>query len=372
MQHYQKKQSKTKKILALLMLIAITSAMSIFLYDMYQNIEVKEYNVERTTTAERMKEEQPVREKDNKTIEEAANCIVGISKIKNTGASIFNVNSTSELGLGSGFIISDNGYIITNWHVVKSKYSSCYITLANGKVYNGNVVWSDEDLDLSLVKIQANGLDYLNLADSNNLKLGEKVYAIGNPIGVEFQRTVTAGIISGLNRTIKIEDEFGENYMEDLIQTDATINQGNSGGPLITQTGKVVGVNTIKVTTAEGIGFAIPINLIKPVIESFINTGKFEEAYLGIFAYDKEAISYLNEKLKIDSGIYVAKIVKDGPAIKTNLKVGDIISKIDGHIINKMSELREYIYRKNVGDEINLEVLRNKKEYNVKVKLGKR
>lgn len=119
------------------------------------------------------------------------------------------------------------------------------------------------------------GLKYLNLGDSDNVKLGQKTYAIGNPIGVEFQRTVTSGIISGKDRTVKIEEEKKESYMEDLLQTDATINPGNSGGPLINEEGVLIGINTVKIEDAEGIGFAVPINIIKPVIESFTNSRKF-------------------------------------------------------------------------------------------------
>ena len=126
-------------------------------------------------------------------------------------------------------IVSENGYIITNKHVAGNKYSSCYVTLENGKMYTGNVVWADSDLDLAIIKINAKGLNYMSLADSDNIKVGQSVYAIGNPIGFEFQRSVTSGIISGINRTIKIEDNNNSVYMEDLIQTDATINPGNSG-----------------------------------------------------------------------------------------------------------------------------------------------
>ena len=130
--------------------------------------------------------------------------------------------------------------------------------MENGKVYNGNVEWADENLDLAVVKINANGLSYLKIGDSDNLKIGQKVYAIGNPVGIEFQRTVTSGIISGLNRTLKIEENNSQSYMEDLIQTDASINHGNSGGPLINTTGELIGINSIKIETAEGIGFAVP------------------------------------------------------------------------------------------------------------------
>ena len=160
--------------------------------------------------------------------------------------------------------------------------------------------------------------------------------------------------------------------MEDLIQTDATINPGNSGGPLINANGEVIGINSVKITDAEGIGFAIPINIVKPIIESYATTGNFDEGYLGIFAYDKNVIPYLNSDLEFDSGIYVAQVSSDGPSYSSGLKVGDVITKIDEITINKMSQLRNYIYTKKSGDEVNLTILRNKKEYNIKIKLGKK
>jgi len=256
--------------------------------------------------------------------------------------------------------------------VAGNKYSNCYVTLENGKTYNGNVVWNDEDLDLAIVKINASNLEYISLGDSDNIKIGEKTYAIGNPIGVEFQRTVTSGIISGINRTVKIEEENKTSYMEDLIQTDATINPGNSGGPLINSKGEVIGINSIKIQEAEGIGFAVPINIIKPVIESFATTGNFEEAYLGIFTYDKGISMYLESGINFNSGIYVAQVAKDGPSSLSAIKIGDIITKIDNISVNKMSELRNYIYSKKPGDEVNISFLRNKREYNVKIKLGRK
>ena len=296
----------------------------------------------------------------------------GISKIKNKGATALELNGTQSLGLGSGVVVSENGYIITNWHVAGDRYSTCYITIEDGNIYNGSVVWADSDLDLAIVKTEVAGLKYLELADSSLIKLGENVWAIGNPVGIEFQRTITKGIVSGLNRTVKIEDENGTAYMEDLIQTDASINAGNSGGALINKAGELVGINTIKITSAEGIGFAVPINIIKPIIQSFTQNGSFEEAYLGIFAYDTEAIKYLNSNLNFDTGIYVVQISADGPAKKSGLKIGDIITKIDNIPINKMSELRTYIYSKVPGDTVSLTIIRNNKEYAATVTLGKR
>ena len=217
MYRYERGESKVKKIFGKILLIVVVSITSIFLYNIYLSIDIKnDVNIdmdEKVGTAVRLSST----EKENtiiNTLENKTKCVVGISKIRNKGETIFETNATKDLSLGTGTIISENGYIITNWHLVGDKYSSCYVTHADGEIYNGNVVWAEENLDLAIVKINANGLDYLNLGDSNNIKIGENVYAIGNPIGIEFQRTVTSGIISGLNRTIKIEDEKNDVYME--------------------------------------------------------------------------------------------------------------------------------------------------------------
>lgn len=374
MYRYERRESKLKKFLGTFFLMVIVSVTTIFLYNMYLKINTQENvkNIDGAGVAVRLSSEKEEKIDISNTLEDTAKCVVGISKLKNKGDSIFETNATKDLSLGTGTIISENGYIITNWHLVGNKYSSCYVTLEEGEIYNGNVVWADEDLDLAIVKINKNGLNYLELGDSDNIKLGENVYAIGNPIGIEFQRSVTSGIISGVNRTIKIEEDNTSSYMEGLIQTDASINDGNSGGPLINLNGQVIGINSVKIETAEGIGFAIPINVVKPVLESFINTGKFDEAYLGIFAYDKEVVKYLKNDVEFDEGIYVVKIMKDGPVAKTNIKIGDIITKVDGKAVNRMSELRHYIYTKKSGDTVKLTVVRNNKEYQTDVILKKR
>lgn len=196
----------------------------------------------------------------------------------------------------------------------------------------------------------------------------------GNPIGYEFRRTVTSGIISAKNRTIKIEEDNKTSYMTDLIQTDATINPGNSGGPLIYPNGDVIGVNTVKISSAEGIGFAIPINLVKPVIESFVANGSFEEASLGILAIDKEVIPYLDKSfnINIDNGIYVVEIEKNSPASNSELKEKDIIESIDGKELKTMNDLKTYIYTKKPDDTVTLKIKRGKISKEITVKLGKK
>ena len=371
----EKKTTKIKKIIIKVLIILLSVLFFWWLFTIYTNIEVED---NKTPTIERTNFELSVVEAESQSktvsdvIEEANKSIVGISKIKDIGTSIFSKDSTSSLGIGTGFIVSENGYIITNQHVSGEKYSNCYVTLENGKVYNGNVVWSDSNLDLSIVKINMKNLDYMELGNSENVKIGESVYAIGNPVGYEFQRTVTSGIISALNRTVKFKENDEEIYMADLIQTDATINPGNSGGPLIRPDGTVIAVNSVKITSAEGIGFAVPINVIKPVVDKFVNEGKFEEATLGIFAYDKNVIPYLDSNINFDTGIYVTQVAKASSAEQAGVKEKDIITKIDGIELNKMNDLKTYIYGKNPGDEVILTVLRNRQTIEINVKLGKK
>ncbi len=365
-----------KTVVVTMSILFFITLTGFYLFNLYINIDIG--NEENQSTYSATKTSQTVAEINEESkeiadvIEEVSNSVVGISKLKENGNSIFLNDGSIKLGLGTGVIVSEDGYIITNEHVSGSKYSNCYVTLENGKEYQANVVWSDTDLDLSIIKINAKGLTYANLGDSDKIRPGEKVYAIGNPIGFEFQRTVTAGIISAVDRTIKIEEEDKTSYMEDLIQTDATINPGNSGGPLINPNGEVIGINSIKITSAEAIGFAIPINIIKPIIQSYKQTGNFTEASIGIFSYDKNVIPYLDSKLEFDNGIYVVEIIKNSPAEKVGIKTGDIITKIDGITLNKMSELRKYIYTKKPGDEVTLLIQRKGIISPVKIQLAKK
>ena len=306
-------------------------------------------------------------------IESVSKSVVGISKFQSKNNSIFSNDYSSEIGSGTGMIVSDNGYILSNSHVTGEKYSSCYVTLENGNSYEAKVVWSDTDLDLSICKINAYGLNPVTLGDSDSIKSGNSVYAIGNPIGFEFRRTVTSGIVSATNRTIKLEEDNNASYMTDLIQTDATINPGNSGGPLLLPSGEIIGINTVKITSAEGIGFAVPINVVKPVIESFKNVGSFEEAFIGISAYDSNVIPYLSSSSNnFTSGIYIVQITSASPAASSNLQEGDIINSIDGISLSTMNDLKEYIYTKKPNDTVVLNVSHGKISKEISIVLGKK
>ena len=381
MERYIKRQKsrRIKKYFLVTFISILIFIIILLLYQNYMNIDInksvrlEENNVERTSQTFNYAHKED--EELQNMIEKTTSCVVGISKIKNTGSTIFLNDGVGELGLGSGVIVTENGYILSNEHVTGKKFSNFYVTLEDGRSYKANVVWSNSSLDLSICKINMTGLTYATLGSSENIKVGQAVYAIGNPIGFEFQRTVTAGIISAVNRTIKLEEkqenEIKVSYMDDLIQTDATINQGNSGGPLINANGEIIGINTVKITSAEGIGFAVPIDVVKPIINRFSKEGKFEEATLGIFAYDKNMISYIDTSIEIENGIYVAEITRYSPASQVNLTIGDIITKIDNTELNKMSDLRRYIYSKKPGDKVTLTIYRKNREYQLDIILGK-
>ncbi len=374
----KKKTNNLKRASALFVILSLTWIIGMYMYVTYNKIEINtpNYSTEKLSSTigeETVENIQKNSQKVSDVIEDVNDCVVGISKLKNAGSSIFSSSNEESLGLGTGIIVTDNGYILSNEHVTGEKYSTCYVTLENGKFYDGSVVWSDSNLDLSVIKINVKNLKYANLGNSKNIKVGETVYAIGNPIGFEFRRTVTSGIISAKSRTIRLQENNNETYMFGLIQTDATINPGNSGGPLIYPNGDVIGINTVKISSAEGIGFAVPIDVVKNVIESFKNNDSFDEASIGIYAYDKDVIPYMNSSnSNFSQGIYVAKIIVKGPADSTDLKEGDIITSIDNIELNTMNDLKSYIYSKKPNDEVTLKVNRGRINKNIVIKLGKK
>lgn len=331
--------------------------------------------------AQRLSEEKNIEEQvhDEKTekntvdiVEDNMRSVVGISVLQPDSKSLFDVNVAQKWGIGTGIVLSENGYILTNQHLAKNKNSRVTVTLENGSAIQGKTIWVEKNLDLAIIKIDSKDLIPAKLGDSTDLKIGESVIAIGNPLGLEFQRSVTSGIVSGLNRSITFEENGNNVFMEDLIQTDASINSGNSGGPLINSNGEVIGINTVKITTAEGIGFALPINVVKPILDKLETNGSFEEGYLGIYAHDKEVVPYISSKIKLDRGIYVVSVDASGPSGKAGIQVGDIIISIDGNEVNKMIDLREYIYTKSPNERVTLKIQRNTKEIDVVVTLGRK
>lgn len=302
-------------------------------------------------------------------VSEAMQSVVGISMLKANEESLFDVLLTEKWGLGTGVIVSEDGYILTNQHLARNANTRLIVNLEDGETVQGKVIWCDENIDLAIVKIDKKNLTCAKIGNSDDVKIGEEVLAIGNPLGVEFQRTITKGIISGVNRTLKFEEDGNTVLMEDLIQTDASINTGNSGGPLINLSGEVIGINTVKITSAEGMGFAVPIDIVLPILKK-IEAGKsFKEAKLGAFVYDKEIIKYVKSNKNVERGLYVTDVSKLGAAEKAGIKKGDILISVDGVELNKVTDLRRYIYEKEPGDTVSFIINRNNSIENLKVEL---
>lgn len=285
----------------------------------------------------------------------------------------FGMVRTSEAE-GSGVIISKDGYILTNNHVVSSSDSSSFyqvskansitVSLYNSdEKYEATIVGTDEQTDLAIIKIDADNLTPAELGDSSTVQIGEFVLAVGNPLGLDI--SVTSGIISALDRDVTSED--GNVYH--VMQTDCAINSGNSGGALVNGNGQVIGINTLKLsgTGIEGVGFSIPINDTIDIYEQLIKNGKVLRPYIGISGSDlSEAIA---KRYNLPVGIYVESIAEDSSAIKSDLKVGDVITKINGEEVSTMNDLNAKKNKLNIGDTIKLTVYRSGETIEVDITL---
>lgn len=299
--------------------------------------------------------------------EKAMPSVVGITTTVMSSNNMFSIPTESE-GVGTGIVVDSNGYILTNSHVISDGEAKKVNVLFNdGSSIDGNVVWYDSQLDLAVVKVNKTGLTPAELGDSDKVSIGDISIAIGNPLGLELQRTVTQGIISGLDRTIKTESTT----MTGLIQTDASINSGNSGGPLLNEKGQVIGINTAKTSEGESLGFAIPINQAKEIIESVIKNGSYEKVTLGIKGYDASTYAAYaqsqGQKVATDEGIFVGEVVDDSPAKKAGVKAGDIIVKLGDTKLTSMSDLTKRLYEYKSGDKTTLVVNRDGKEVKLNV-----
>ena len=285
-----------------------------------------------------------------------------------------------KIGGGSGFIVSPDGLILTCRHVMSEPKADYTVILEPEKKYPAQVLASDPLNDIAILKIKDKNLPYLELGDSDKIELGQTVIAIGNPLG-EFHDTLSAGIISGLSRKIKAVRPLTRRVenLRGLIQTDAAINPGNSGGPLVDIEGKVIGINTAMVMGAQNIGFAIPINHVKKILEEVKKYGKIKIPFLGIryIILDKEIA--MKNKLKVDYGALIVRetlgeppVVKGSAADQAELKEFDIILELQGEKITTENSLANVLQKFKIGDEVNLKILREGKEMMLKAKLGER
>jgi len=279
-------------------------------------------------------------------VEAVRGAIVGISATLPYGTS-----------LGTGVAVADGGYILTNHHVIEGA-SSLKVYFADKDVGNASMIWSDASLDIAIIKSEKN-IPYLATSPLSEVSVGDDVLAIGTPISLQFQHTVTKGIVSALNRTLEIQSISGyTTYMQNLIQHDASINAGNSGGPLINSTGKIIGINSLKASDAEGIGFAIPIETATTVTARVIPDNDFQQVSLGVFACDAELAKF-KEQTDLDNGVYVIDILKDSPISSAELKIGDVIISINSQKITNMLDFRKAIYSLDRGDEVKITYIQN-------------
>jgi len=277
-----------------------------------------------------------------------------------------------EQNIGSGFIVSSDGMIVTNKHVVDDTSAEYKIITKDDKEYKVDKIYRDPTNDLAILKISppAGGLKPVEMGDSSKLKVGQFVIAIGTALG-EFKNTVTTGVVSGLGRGITAGSplEGLSEKLDNVIQTDAAINPGNSGGPLLNSAGQVIGVNAAVSVEAQNIGFALPINVIKDSLSEFNQTGKFERAFLGVrYKAITRDLALLND---VPEGDYVVDIVSGSPADKAGLQKGDIITKVNGAKIDENNGgLAKIISSKKIGDKISLEIWRDAKTSLKDVVLG--
>lgn len=334
-------------------------------------INLQNLNISKTTT-------------EKMVLEESSSIIDSTKKVAPSVVSIIITTNVTDIfgrvseqqGAGTGFIFTNDGYILTNKHVASDLNASYTVFTADGKKYDAKAVAQDPSNDLAIIKIEATGLPVVDLGDSDKLQVGQWVIAIGNALG-QLQNTVTVGVVSARERQLTAGG-YGDQTerLENLIQTDAAINSGNSGGPLVNMKGQVVGINTAVANGAQSIGFAIPINSAKTAIQSFQKDGKIVRPQLGVryTMVDSEAASVY--KLPVDYGAMIngtqnyPGVIPGGPAAKAGLENGDIITALNDERIDQNNPLGSMIQKYKPGDEVEITYLRGKAEHKTKVTLG--
>ena len=267
--------------------------------------------------------------------------------------------------LGSGFVVSEDGYIVTNNHVV-SNADEIFVKFSDGREYKTKLIGTSPEVDIAVLKIEANEkFKPLEFSDSDTIEIGQWSIAFGNPMGLNDSMTV--GVVSASGRS-----SLGIEEIENFIQTDAAINQGNSGGPLIDINGKVIGVNTAILSTSGGsvgLGFAIPSNLVSVVKDSIISTGKFEKPYIGVYLnnLDSEKIKALN--IKSTNGVLIAKVIENGPAAKAGMQANDVVVAVNGKSVNSAGAFIGELAAKKIGETVELSIIRNSQTLKIRVPL---
>lgn len=280
----------------------------------------------------------------------------------------FNINAVPNIEVsGTGFIIQSDGLIVTNNHVIDDTSLAFTVILPDGTEYPAKIFGQDKFDDIALLKIDAKGLTAVKLGDSGALETGQTVFAIGNSLG-RYQSTVTRGVVSGLSRALSENDSLPT--FHDWIQTDAAINLGNSGGPLINLAGEVIGMNTLVDTSGDSLGFALPVNTIKDAVSQLKTFGHVSRPYLGVQFAAIDAALQLSQNLPVKNGALVVSVVDGGPAKASGVMAGDIITGLDNNTVDQQHTLDTIIQKYQAGNQITLKILRNGKELDLPVVVG--
>ena len=262
-----------------------------------------------------------------------------------------------QQGIGSGVIVSADGYILTNHHVA-AEGAEVTLIFADGTKELASAVWSSQALDLAIVKAKGDSYPAAAMGSVEDVRVGEQVVAIGTPLALQFQHTVTGGIVSALNRTLQVPSGRSTAFMEQLIQTDVAINPGNSGGPLLNQRGEVIGIVTVRVEEAAGIGFAIPIDIARPIVEHFLADGSYVTPKMGAYLFDSEIARYYDASSTMTTGLYVIDVEPGSAAQSAGIQTGDILLRADGRECRTLLDLRYVLFSHKVGETLELEVQR--------------
>jgi serine protease Do len=298
-------------------------------------------------------------------VDKVSKSVVNIASVRMLHDQLFRVFPVE--GVGSGVIIDEKGYILTNNHVIDDA-ERLKVTLPDGKVLRGRVVGSDETTDLAVLKVESeHPLPTTQLGNSDGLKAGQIVIAIGNPFGLTGGPAVTAGIVSSLNRSIQTKSGVLE-----LIQTDAAINPGNSGGPLINTKGEVIAINTANMPYAQGIGFAVPINIAKSILKELIEKGKVTRPWIGVASMKLTPQLARFYGLPVTEGALIARVEPYSPADDAGLRKGDIVEEIDGNRVNDPAQIASHVHKKQVNDQLTLTVNRYGRQFQVPVPIDER
>lgn len=301
----------------------------------------------------------------------------GINNVYDSVVVVQNYKNDKSNGIGSGFIYNNDGYIMTNSHVIEGA-SNIKVMLMSGDAVDATIIGDDEYADIAVIKIDKKYVTKVaTLGSSESINVGDTVFTIGSPISSEYYGTVTRGILSGKNRLVNVTVESSNDWIMNVMQTDAAINPGNSGGPLCNANGDVIGINSMKLVQSqvEGMGFAIPIEDAISYANMIVKGEKIKRSYLGLRMVNvSSTYNFANEDIKIDSkvisGVAIIEILKDGPCNNTGLKKGDVITKIGDYKIKTVAELRYHLYKYKPNDKINIVVNRNGKVMSYKVTLG--